>query len=109
MNLCDLVLGAVGECLPPEHPQKASLTAKAQNRRGDCLLILGRAEEALPAYNTAVELAPEDAYPVFNRGRAHLALGHKDEAKADFTTASGSKFKQPKARRLALEALAEMK
>ena len=54
-----------------------------------------------------IELAPADAYPVYNRGRAHLALGHKDEAKADFTTASNPKFNQPKARKLALKALAD--
>jgi uncharacterized caspase-like protein len=108
MNICELVLEALRECLPPGHVQKAALTAKAQNRRGDCLLLLGRAEDALAAYNAAVLLAPEDAYPVFNRGRAQRSLGHQDEAKADFTTASNPMFKQPKARNLALAALAEL-
>lgn len=107
MTTCGLVLDAIRDCLPPDHPRKGALTAKAQNRRGDCLLLLGRVEEALPAYNLAIELAPEDSYPVFNRGRAHLALGHKDEAKADFTTASQTRFNQPKARKLALKALAD--
>jgi hypothetical protein len=109
MQICDLVLGALRECLPPEHAQKSALTAKAQNRRGDCLLQLGRAEEALVAYNAAILLAPEDAYPLFNRGRTHLALGHPDAAKADFSAAAGPKFKQAKARQLALQALAELK
>ena len=108
MRTCDLVLEAIADCLPPDHAQKATLTAKAQNRRGDCLLILGRPEDALQAYNTAIPLAPDDAYPIFNRGRAQLALGHKDEAKADFTTAAGPKFNQPKARKLALAALADL-
>ncbi|MCX6873783.1 MAG: caspase family protein [Verrucomicrobia bacterium] len=108
MKTCDLVLESIPECLPPEHAQKAALTAKAQNRRGDCLLILGRPAEALPAYNSAILLAPEDAYPIFNRGRAQLALGRMDEAKADFTAAAGPKFKQPKARQLALKALTEL-
>ena len=109
MKNCELALEVLRECLPPDHAQQASLTAKAQNRRGDCLLLLGRAEEALQAYNAAIPLAPADAYPVFNRGRAQLALGRTDEAKADFTAAASSKFKQPKARKLAQAALAEMK
>ncbi|MEI6653134.1 MAG: caspase family protein [Verrucomicrobiota bacterium] len=109
MHTCELVLDALGVCLPPGHVQKSALTAKAQNRRGDCLLVLGRAEEALPAYEAAILLAPEDAYPIFNRGRTQLALGHADAAKADFTTAADPKFKQPKARKLALQALADLK
>jgi tetratricopeptide (TPR) repeat protein len=108
MEICELVLVGIEECLPREHPQRSALTAKAQNRRGDCLLILGKPEEALVAYNIAIPLAANDSYPVFNRGRAHLALGHTAEAKADFTTASSPKFNQPKARKLALEALAEL-
>jgi tetratricopeptide (TPR) repeat protein len=109
MKNCELALEVLRECMPPDHAQQPALTAKAQNRRGDCLLLLGRAEEALQAYNVAIPLAPTDAYPVFNRGRAQLALGRTEEAKADFTAAASSKFKQPKARKLALAALAEMK
>jgi Caspase domain len=108
MRICDLVLDAMNDCLPADHPDKPELTAKAQNRRGDCLLILGRAEEALAAYNVAIPLVPNDAYPVYNRGRAQLALGRTAEARADFTSASSSRFKQPMARRLSLEALAEL-
>ena len=108
MKTCDLVLGAIRDCLPPDHSQKSPLTAKAQNRRGDCLLLLGKAEDALTAYNAAIRLSPEDAYPVYNRGRAHLALGHKEEAKADFTTAASGKFKQTKARKLAQAALEQL-
>jgi hypothetical protein len=47
------------------------------------------------------------AYPFYNRGRAYLVLGKSDEAKADFTTAADPKFKQPGARKLALNALTE--
>lgn len=108
MQICDLVLEATRECLPLEHPQKSTLTAKAQNRRGDCLLILGRPEDALQAYSIAIPLAPDDSYPLFNRGRALLALGRTAEAKADFTAASNAKFNQPKARKLAQAALADL-
>jgi tetratricopeptide (TPR) repeat protein len=108
MQTCELVLEALGDCLPPDHSRKDVLAAKAQNRRGDCLLLLGRAEEAITAYDMAIKLAPDDAYPVFNRGRARLALGRKDEAKADFTVASNARFNQPKARKLALGALADL-
>lgn len=109
MTLCELVLESIPFCLPPDHAQKPTLTAKAQNRRGDCLLILGRPEDALAAYNAAILLAPDDPYPVYNRGRAQLVLGHRDEARADFTAAASDKFKQTKARQLALKALEEMK
>ena len=108
MEICDGVLQAIRDCLPPEHLQKAALTAKAQNRRGDCLLRLGRAGDALAAYDIAVGMAPEDAYPIYNRGRARLVLGRKDEAKADFTHASKPEFNQPKARKLSLAALKEL-
>jgi len=108
MHTCDLVLETMVICLPPGHAKNSYLTAKAQNRRGDCLLRLGRAEDAIQAYNIAIPLAPQDAYPVFNRGRAKLALGNKDDARADFTTASSTKYNQPKARKLALTALADM-
>jgi tetratricopeptide (TPR) repeat protein len=109
LKTCDLVLAAVRDCLPPDHTQNPVLTAKAQNRRGDCLLLLDRAEDALTAYDTAIRLSPDDAYPVFNRGRAHRALGQMDEARTDFTNAAGTRFKQPKARKLAQEALEELK
>lgn len=108
MTTCDLALAAIRDCLPPAHAQKSALMAKAQNRRGDCLLLLGRAADALSAYNSAIQLAPDDSYPVFNRGRTHLALGQKDDAKADFTTAASPKFNQPKARKLAQAALSEL-
>lgn len=108
MQICDLVLDSLADCLPPDHPKIPVLTAKAQNRRGDCLMLLGRTKEALDAYNIAISLAPDDPYPIYNRGRAHLALGQTAEAKADFTTASDPKFKQGMARRLAQQALAEL-
>ena len=108
MRTCDLVLEAIGFYLPPDHEKKSALTAKAQNRRGDCLLRLNRAEEAVKAYNIAIPLAPQDAYLLLNRSRQELALGRKEEAKADFTTASSTKFNQPKARKLAQAALADM-
>jgi tetratricopeptide (TPR) repeat protein len=109
LKTCDLVLAALGDCLPSGHSQRDPFTAKAQNRRGDALLILGQPQEALDAYNAAATLAPSDAYILYNRGRAHLALARTDEAKADFTLASSAKFKQPGARKLALAALAAMK
>lgn len=108
LKTCDLSLEMIRDCLPPDHAQKTSLSAKAQNRRGDCLLLLERPADALTAYQEAVRLAPDDSYPVFNRGRAQRALGHLEEAKVDFTTASSIKFNQPKARKLALAALAAM-
>ncbi len=109
MTTCDLVLAAMPACLPPGHEKFSALTGKAQNRRGDCLMLLGRPEEALQAYRIAIPLAPDDAYPIFNRGRAYLALGHTQDAKADFSAAAATRFNQPKARKLALAALARLR
>lgn len=106
---CELLLQALRECLPPDHAQKIPFTAKTLNRRGDALLLLGRANEALDAYNAALPLTPEDSYIRYNRGRAHLALGNTTEAKADFAEAANPKYKQLKARKLAEEALAKLK
>ncbi len=108
MKTCQLALDAIRDCLPADHPKKPELTAKAENRLGDCQFLTGKPADALKSYDTAVGLAPDDAYPLYNRGRAHLALGHKDEAKADFTTASDPKFKQTGARKLAQKALENM-
>lgn len=102
---CELILQALPECLPLDHPRAASLAAQAYNRRGDALLLLGQPEEAIKAFDAAQPLAPDDAYILYNRGRAHLALGNKEAAKVDFTAASDSRFDQPKARKLALQAL----
>ena len=108
IHICDLVLDTVRDVLPPDHARQTALIAKAHNRRGDCLLILGRPAEALQAYNISIPLDLADSYPIFNRGRAQLKLGNKDAAKADFTTAADPKFNQPKARKLAVAALAEL-
>jgi len=106
---CDAVLEALPECVPAENSQRASLLAKAHNRRGDALLLLGRGEEALAAFNAALPLAPDDAYILYNRGRAQAALGNLIEAKADFAAALDERFNQPGARKLARSALAELK
>ncbi len=106
---CELILQALRDCLPPDHEKKIPFTAKTLNRRGDALLLLGRADEALDAYNAALPLTPDDSYILYNRGRAHLALGSTDAAKTDFTEAASTKYHQLKARKLAEEALAKLK
>ncbi|MCB1132944.1 MAG: caspase family protein, partial [Verrucomicrobiae bacterium] len=75
MQTCRLALDAIRDCLPPDHKQAKHLTAKARNRLGDCLLLTGKPAEALECYNAAIDLTPDDPYPLYNRGRAHLALG----------------------------------
>jgi tetratricopeptide (TPR) repeat protein len=109
LKTCELVMEALRECLPPDHEKKSTLTAKAQNRRGDALLLFGRADEALDAYNAALPLTPDDAYIQYNRGRAHLALGNAAAAKADFEAVSQSKTAKPGAKKLAQEALTHLK
>jgi hypothetical protein len=105
---CRLVLASLRDCLPSIHPRCNELTAKANNRLGDCLMLTGKPADALPLYEIAVRLSPHDAYPLYNRGQAHLALGNKDAAKADFTSASEPKFSQTGARKLAQSALQDL-
>lgn len=105
---CELILRALPDCLPQQHPLAPQLTAKAHNRHGDALLLLGRVDEALEDFNAALPLTPEDAYILYNRARAHEALGNTEAARADFTAAS-TQTRQPKARKLAQQALSKMK
>jgi hypothetical protein len=109
LQSCEQILAAIEVLLPESHAQHAVLTAQAQNRRGDALLLLGRPEDALAAFNAALALTPEDAYVLYNRGSALLALNRLEEARADFTTVAGPATKQPGARKLAAAALAKMK
>ncbi len=109
LQSCDLILSAIGDCLPADHAQRSTLFAKAHNRRGDALLLLGKADDALAAFDAALALTPGDAYVIYNRGTALLLLDRKDEARAEFTNAVGASAKQPGARKLAEEALAAMK
>jgi tetratricopeptide (TPR) repeat protein len=106
---CDAILRALPDCVPVQDPRFSELTAKAHNRRGDALLLLGRSEEALSAYNAALGAQPNDAYVLYNRGNAHLALGHAKEARADFEAALKNAGDKPKAKKLAREALLRMK
>jgi tetratricopeptide (TPR) repeat protein len=109
LQSCEQILAALEVLLPADHPQRATLTAQAQNRRGDALLLLAKPEDALAAFNTALTLTPDDAYVLYNRGTALLALGRTDEARTDFTTVAAPTTKQPGARKLAAAALAKMK
>jgi len=106
---CTHILSVLSACLPPNDIHQTTLQAKAYNRQGDALLLLNQPDEALTALNSAAGLDPGDGYILYNRGRAYLALDRKDEAKADFTAASGPRFKKSGARKLAREALAAMK
>ena len=109
LQTCDLILSAVPDCLPAADAQRPALTAKAHSRRGDALLLLSRADEALAAFSAAAALTPDDPYILYNQGCALLALDRQEEAKTNFTKAADVKFKQSGARKLALQALAAMK
>jgi hypothetical protein len=106
VETCAGVLQLLPDCLPKGNPQAAPLAAKAHNRHGDALLLLGRAQDAIGEFDQALPLAPNDAYILYNRGRAYLALGKVEEAKTDFTAATNDRFVQPKAKKLAQQALA---
>jgi uncharacterized caspase-like protein len=102
---CTLVLDLLAELVPSEHERLGELTAKAHNRRGDALLLLGNPEEALNDFEAALSLTDEDAYIFYNRGCALLALGRESEALADFRRAAQPTHPQPGAKRLAEQAL----
>lgn len=108
LQSCDLLIQTIPQSLPKQHSSHDELLSKAHNRRGDSLLLIGQADEALEAFNAAQPLAPDDAYILYNRARAHLALGDKPNARADLQAASNPKFNQPKARELAQKLLDEM-
>lgn len=105
---CRLVLSVLSSCLPPDHRLHNELAAKANNRLGDCLMLDRKPEEALKHYESAIRLAPDDAYPVYNRGRAYLSMGKQEAAAADFTKAAGKAYTQPAARKMAEAALKDL-
>lgn len=105
---CAAIQELIPQCLPLENPATRPLAAKAFNRRGDALLLLGKPGEAVTQFDSAQSLAPDDAYILYNRGRARLALGDKEGARADFAAAADLRFNQPKARKLAQQALAAL-
>lgn len=109
LRSCNFIAAAIPDCLPADHPQFAALTAKAHNRRGDALLLLGNPDAALKAFDAALALTPGDAYVLYNRGCALLALERKDEGRAEFAKAAAAAPKKSGAHRLATEALAAMK
>jgi tetratricopeptide (TPR) repeat protein len=94
--------------LPSDHPRLAELTAKAHNRRGDALLVLGRPREALNAFEQAHAADPDDLYVLFNRGRAQRTLGDIAAARQDFQAVITSNAESPGAKKLAREALARL-
>ncbi len=108
VSVCDLALVALGKGASSESPKVLELSSKAFNRKGDALMILSRPAEALEAFSRAAELGPEDPYVIYNRGRAYLALGQKDQAREDFTIAASDKYRSPGARKLALEELKKL-
>ena len=105
---CGIILQALPVCIPSQNPRLMELTLKAHNRHGDALLLLGRSEAALAEFNAAAQIRPDDAYVLFNRGTAHRRLGQTNEARADFEAALKNSGDQPKAKRLARQALMEL-
>ncbi|SKB04765.1 Tetratricopeptide repeat-containing protein [Prosthecobacter debontii] len=106
---CAHLLRILPACLPPNHERYKSIAAKAHNRHGDALIILDQSQEAIASLDAAFALTPEDAYILYNRGRAYAILGQIEAARADFEAASDLKLNQPKARQLAQSALKELK
>ena len=62
----------------------------------------------MAAYDAALELRPKDAYVLLNRGNACCAWP-SGEARADFEAAVKNAADQPKAKKLALQALEQIK
>src|SRR5256885_10524495 len=79
-------LALVASLLLAAPPAFADDTARAAElkTRGDEAMDSGHAVEALAAYVEAASLSKDPAL-LYNRGRAHWALGHYVEALADLT------------------------
>lgn len=58
-------------------------------RLGEAHLEAGQCENALPAFERAGELAPEDPYPAYYRGHCHLVLKDGESALAALNGALG--------------------
>ena len=56
----------------------------AFNSLGNVLLAIGRAEEAMPAYDQAIRLGGDDPVVYYNRGHARLVLGDLAEGWEDY-------------------------
>jgi hypothetical protein len=82
VNACTVSLELIESCLPPSHPRRAELTGKARNRLGDCQMLLGKPDKALESYNAAISLLPDDAYPLYNRGRTEVQTTRREETGA---------------------------
>jgi tetratricopeptide (TPR) repeat protein len=61
--------------------------ADLHGNRGNLLLRMNRAREALAAHDRAVALAPQDAAAYYNRAFSHQALGDFARAAADIEAA----------------------
>ena len=60
---------------------------KAWYYLGECLVSLGQLEEALPAYDQALQLAKRDPYSLIGRGYCNLELGQYTKALLDLNKA----------------------
>jgi len=56
-------------------------------KKGEDLLLQGRYERALKAFDEAIELNPKEAMPWFNRGIVLGELGRNEESLRDFDRA----------------------
>lgn len=62
-------------------------TADCYQKEGECLLELGKYEEAISYFNRALELAPKDCAVYAQRGACYGKLKNKTMATTDFETA----------------------
>lgn len=56
--------------------------------KGKALLKLGKYNESIEAFNTAIELSPNDGIQWFNKGKALQALNRTTEANEAFAKAN---------------------
>lgn len=87
-----LVLAAAGRVQPAlgdldEALAQAPGNADLHGMRGNLLLRLGRASEALAAHDRAIELTPDDPVAYYNRAFSYRALGEPHRAARDVEAA----------------------
>jgi len=68
-------------------PDRRQKQFRAFHDKGVALYELGRLEEAIAVFSTAIRLDPTSSLALYNRGSAHLQQNQFEQAIADYTEA----------------------
>ena len=63
--------------------KRPALRDRIRTVRGQAYLVMGRCDQALAAFNRALELNPEDIWALAGRGETYRLMERYDEALGD--------------------------